>query len=339
MLTLKDIAKEAGVSVMTVSNVINGKKSKVSKETIERVQKIIKDMHYTPNLNARSLAKRESHLIAVFVTTYISSENVFKDPYVSDLFGEIESAIHEKGYYTIIQTVDEPQTALNLLQNWQADGAIFLSNQNLESMKFLNEYCQCPVVFIDSMNNEENDYLTVEIDDKKGGYIATKYLIENGHKKIGFAGFLDEKESVIKERFKGYVQAMEEAGLTKFVNHIQTATTYEEGLKWGKKAAKRKVDVTAVFAAADLFALGVVEGAKENGLNVPKNLSVVGFDNLSMCNYISPRLTTVSQDIAHKGRSAVELLLKAIKKEEISKKRIVCDVKLEEFQTVYSKKM
>jgi len=334
MLTLKDIAKEAGVSVMTVSNVINGKNSKVSRETIERVQKIIKEMHYTPNLNARSLAKHESKLIAVFVSTFISSKNVFKDPYVSDLFGEVESCIHEKGYYTIIQSVEEPQNAINLLQNWQADGAIFLSNQSQENMKFLSDYCQCPLVFIDSANNEKCDFLTVEIDDKKGGYLATKYLIENGHKKIGFAGFLDEKESVIKERYKGYVQAMEEAGYSKFVNHIQVATSYEEGIKLGKKIAKKKIDVTGIFATADLFALGLIEGAKANGMNIPKNLSVVGFDNLSLCQYVSPRLTTVSQDIAHKGRVAVELLLKAIKKEDISSRRIVCDVKLEEYQTV-----
>lgn len=334
MLTLKDIAREAGVSVMTVSNVINGKNSKVSKETIDRVQKIIKDLHYTPNLNARSLAKRESRLIAVFVSTYVSAENVFKDPYVSDLFGEIESAIRENDYYTIIQSVDEPQTAINLLQNWQADGAIFLSNQSAENMKFLAEFCQCPVVFIDSTNNESCDYLTVEIDDKKGGYVATKYLIESGHKKIGFAGFLDEKDSVIKERFKGYVQAMEEAGLQKFVNHIQTATGYDNGLEWGKSLAKKKLDVTAVFATADLFALGLVEGAKQNGLTVPKNLSVVGFDNLSLCRYVSPRLTTISQDISHKGRASVDLLLKAIRKEEITDRRIICDVALEEYQTV-----
>ncbi|EID85619.1 Transcriptional regulator [Treponema sp. JC4] len=334
MLTLKDIAKEAGVSVMTVSNVINGKKSKVSKQTIERVQKIIRDLHYTPNLNARSLAKHESRLIAVFVSSYVSQENLFKDPYVSDLFGEIEAAIHESGYYTIIQTVEEPQHAINLLQNWQADGAIFLSNQSADNMKFYSEYCQCPLVFIDSTNNKKNDYLTIEIDDRKGGYIATKYLIENGHKKIAFAGFLDEKESVIKERYKGYVKAMEEAGYKKFINQLQTATTYEEGIKRGIEIASRKIDATAVFATADLFALGLIEGAKQKGLAVPKNLSVVGFDNLSLCNYVSPRLTTVSQDISHKGRSAVELLLKAIKKEEIENRRVICDVELEICQTV-----
>ena len=78
----------------------------------------------------------------------------------------------------------------------------------------------------------------------------------------------------------------------------------------------------------------MIEGAKQNGMNIPKNLSVVGFDNLSLCQFVSPRLTTVSQDIAHKGRAAVELLLKAIKKEEITSRRIICDVKLEEHQTV-----
>lgn len=334
MLTLKDIAKEAGVSVMTVSNVINGKKSKVSKETIEKVQKIIKAMNYTPNLNARSLAKKESRLIAVFVSTFISSENVFKDPYLSELFGVIEGLIRTSGYFAIIQTVEDLQTAYNLLQNWQTDGAIFISPQPAENMEFLTQNCNCPIVFIDSSNSESNDYMTIEINDFKGGYIATKYLIDNGHKKIAFAGYLDEKDSVMKERYNGYKKAMEDFGLGKFITHIQTSTRYEDGLSVAVDVTKKKYDVTAVFSSADLFAFGLVEGLTRNGWKVPKDLSVVGFDNLSLCEFVNPKLTTVSQNIPRKGTAAVEQLLKLIHKEEIAERKIICDVELEVRETV-----
>lgn len=335
MVTIKEIAKEAGVSIMTVSNVINGNYSKVSQKTIDEVQKIIKKYNYAPNLNARSLAKRSSKIIAVFVNTYFKNENVFKDPYLSELFGEVESFIRTHGYYALIQAVTDIENASILLQNWNADGAIFLSPQKESDIKQLLERNICPIVFIDSSYREQNHSLTVSINDYKGGYIATKYLIENGHSKIGFAGYYEKDNTVVSQRYEGYRDAMKEYGISVPDSYlIHTLTTYEAGISIGADLARHRNDMTAIFATADLLALGIMEGARQNGCIVPNDLSLIGFDGLELCSKISPKLTTVSQDVHNKAKTSVDLLIDAIQKKDISHCNIVCDVELEVRETV-----
>lgn len=335
MATLKEIAKEAGVSIMTVSNVINGNHSKVSAETIHSIQKIIKKHNYSPNLNARSLAKKSSRIIAVFVNTYTPNENVFKDPYLSELFGEIECFIRSHEYYPIIQSVTDIKHAFTLLQNWNADGAVFLSPQREEDMQQLIECSSCPIVFIDSYNKNRPDALIVGIDDYKGGYIAAKYLIANGHKKIGFAGSYSENNSIVSHRYHGFMDALQECGIPPENSClINTFTNYEYGMTLGRELANHAYDVTAVFAAADMLALGIVEGARLNGYMVPNDLSVIGFDNLTLCSLVTPKLTTVSQNVYHKAKASIDLLTSAIEGKEITETKITCDVQLEIRQTV-----
>lgn len=334
MVTLKEIAEKAGVSMMTVSNVVNGKTSKVSRETLEKIRLLIEEYNYVPNLNARSLVKKSSHTIVVFASTYVSHENVFKDPYLAEFFGEIESFIRVNGYYVLIQTVDTIQSAPTLLKNWNADGAIFMSPVPTETISWLKKQCPCPIVFIDSYDTDPGT-LTVGMDEFKGGYIATKYLLSLGHRRIGIAGFYDESAKIVQERYEGYLAALREFGLgEKDAVILHTVTTYEAGMYFGGTLANHEFDVTAVFATADLLALGIMDGARRNGCAVPRDLSLVGFDNLSLCEIVTPKLTSVSQDLRNKARCAAELLFKAINGAEIESHSIVCDVQLEIRQSV-----
>jgi len=334
MANLKDIAKEAGVSVMTVSNVINCHHAKVSSQTIELIQNLVKKYNYVPNLSARSLSKRSSKIIAVFANTYYPDENIFKDPYLSELFGELESRIRKAGYYAIIRTVQNVDNVSTLLGNWNVDGAIFLSQQSEESMNQIITNSQCPIVFIDSFHNTNSDALIVGVNDYKGGYIAAKHLISNGHRKIAFAGCYSETNPIIFHRYNGYRDALKEANIPyedSFL--INTFTRYEDGLNIGRAIANKRFDITAVFAAADLLALGIIEGARLNGCLVPNDLSVIGFDNLDLCSFVTPKLTTISQDVHKKGEYTVGLLLDAIN-ETIAQHEIILDVQLEVRQTV-----
>jgi DNA-binding LacI/PurR family transcriptional regulator len=335
MANLKDIAKEAGVSVMTVSNVINGHYDKVSAQTVELIQKLIHKYNYVPNLNARSLSKRSSRMIAVFANTYQPGDNIFKDPYLSELFGELESMIRKAGYYAIIRTVENVVNASTLLQNWNVDGAIFMSQQSEESMSQIIENSLCPIVFIDSFHKANPNALTVCVNDYKGGYIATKYLISNGHKRIAFAGCYSESNPIVSRRYDGYRDALKEAGIPyedSFL--INTFTRYEDGLNIGRDIANKQIDITAVFAAADLLALGIIEGARLNGCMVPKDLSVIGFDNLDLCSFVTPKLTTISQDVHKKAEQAVNLLLDAIHEKPQLEHTVTLDVQLVVRQTV-----
>lgn len=335
MVTLQQIADEAGVSRMTVSNVINGRFDKVSEQKLEIIQGIIEKYHYVPNLSARALAKHQSKMIAILINTFVLDYNVFKDPYISNLFGEIETAIRAAGYYTIVQTVDNIKDASTLLRNWNVDGAVFLTSQTEQNMSFLERQKICPMVFVDSYPKERSDYLSVNIDDYKGGYIATKYLLSNGHRKIAFAGCYEKENDVILLRYQGYLDALKEFGLSESdAVLINTFTTYEHGLLIGRDIANHKYDITAVFATSDHLALGIINGCTRNGFVVPNDLSVIGFDDLDLCTISTPELTTISQNVHDKAKASVQLLLDAIENMEMANRNIICDVELAIRQTV-----
>lgn len=335
MITLQQIADEAGVSKMTVSNVINGKFDKVSDQKIELIQGIIEKNHYVPNLSARSLVKHRSKMIAILVNAFVLDYNVFKDPYISRLFGEIETAIRATGYYTVVQTVDNIKDAITLLRNWNVDGAVFLTPQQDEDMDFLYKQSICPMVFLDSYYKTACNFLSVNIDDYKGGYVATKHLLLNGHRKIAFASYFGEESSVIAARYQGYSDALTEFGIPKEeFCMIDTFTRYEDGLSIGRDIANHKYDITAVFATSDHLALGIIKGCMLNGIVVPNDLSVIGFDDLDLCTLSTPELTTIAQDIHDKAGIAVQLLLSSIEEKTLPSFRVTCDVELKMRQTV-----
>ncbi len=336
MATLKDIADAAGVSMMTVSNVINGNDKKVSEKKKQLILNLIEKYHYVPNLSARSLTSKSSKIIGVILSSKNPHENFFTNPYTSELFGEIETLVREKGYFIIVSTTQSINSVSTLLKNWNVDGAIFLTYQDHKSMKKVLEHNKCPIVFIDS-HDQSTSALTIGIDEFKGGYIATKHLIQKGHKKIAFTGSYRDGSIIIDQRHQGYLAALKEAGLPYSEELlIDTFTRYEDGIIIGKDIANKKHDITAVFATADILAIGIMEGARLGGYHVPEDLSIVGFDNLQLCSYVTPKLTTISQNVHHKASAAVNLLLEAINDESLRGKTVTLDVQLEVRQSVYN---
>lgn len=329
MATLKDIAAEAGVSVMTVSNVINGNSKKVSETTAQLINDLVKKYNYVPNLSARSLTSKSSKLIAIILSNADPLCNYFTNPYLSELFGEIETLIRKNGYFTIIRSVQDIDNVSDILKNWNVDGAIFLTHQEESSIQHIIDSAPCPIVFVDSYANPDDNALVVGVNDFKGGYIATKYLTQCGHRKIAFAGPYSENNEIIARRFEGYKKALLDAGIQyDDRNLIITNTSYEDGLILGRKIANRDYDITAVFTTADILAIGLIEGAKCNGCIVPNDLSLVGFDGLQIGELITPKLTTISQNVQNKADSCVTLLLKAMKGKKISSNTIDLDVEL-----------
>lgn len=331
MVTIKDIAVEAGVSEMTVSNVINGKHKKVSANTIQKVNDLIKKYNYVPNLSARSLTSKSSKLIAIILSSNDSLDNYFTNPYLSELFGEIETLIRKNGYFTIIRSVaaKDMNNVSDILKNWNIDGTIFLTHQEETIINHILNTSPCPTIFIDSYANPDSKALTVGINDFKGGYIATKYLIQNGHRRIAFTGPYSESNKIIAQRFNGYLAALEEAKIPYTDDMlIKTDTFYESGLNLGRQIANHEFDFTAVFATADILAIGLINGAKNNGCIVPNDLSLVGFDGLQISELITPKLTTISQNVKHKAEASVRLLLDAIEQKEIENSNITLDVEL-----------
>lgn len=310
-MTLKDIAEMAGVSVASVSNVINGNFHKVSDETRRKIEKIIEDTNYKPNIMARSLAKQESRIISL-VIPYIGPGETFQtNPYYSYLIAEIERYLRSRDYYLMIRCVGLCKDILPVLSSWKVDGAIF-TGASREEIKEIRERLGCPMVFLDTYCDEKG-VVNVGIHDYRGGYLAARHLLRLGHRSIAFVAPPFGSEGVIYERFRGFNDACVEYGVTIEKEDIFEANTDEfTSAAAGQDIAFSKKKYTAVAAMSDVTACGIIEGLHQCGLNVPDDFSVIGFDNLPMSAYYLPKLSTVAQDISQKAAIAAEHLLKMI---------------------------
>jgi len=311
-VTVKDIAKATGVSPAAVSYVLNGKEHKVSQETVSKVKAAIKELNYIPNLTARSLVKNKSQLVGVIIPqTEETSQLLLTNPFYSEIVGGIESKLRQAGYHMLLSGVDKGKSYLDTSVQRNLDGAIIMGIYQEQFYEELKQ-AQIPIVLIDSYISD-NYFYRVGIDDEYGGYLATKYLIEHGHRDIALVTGSIKRDGVNEKRFLGYKRALSERGIFYNPDYVfDGLVSYEYGYKAGKDIARNYKKVTAVFASADLMALGVIKGLTESGLKIPEDISVIGFDNISALQFTLPPLTTVGQDITAKGVKAAELLINLI---------------------------
>jgi LacI family transcriptional regulator len=333
MVTLKDIAKEANVSVTTVSNVIHGNYKRVAPETVEKIKMIIERDNYVPNMTARSLVNKLSKIIGVI--NHVVPEktgNFISDPFHSVVIEGIEKKLREKGYYMMIRTVYSEEDLFSLLRNWNIDGLIIIGLFQDDFFEKLTK-ANIPFVLIDSYIDNKK-VLNIGLDDCRGGYLATKYLIDKGHRNIVFASPIIKKNGVVEERLIGYKMALKEAGIPfEDKNVYQQEITITEGIELGHKLSRR-TDITAVFATADILAAGIISGLMEEGKSVPEDVSIVGFDDLYISSLTAPRLTTIHQDPQEKGKVAVETLVSVIEGSSIENNNIVLPVSIVERNSV-----
>lgn len=334
-MNLKTIAKMAGVSTVTVSNVINGKHNKASKETIQRVQKIIEETGYRPSATARSLIMKRSRIIAVVIPNLRGDEAFSASPYNTQILGCLERCIRSRGYYMMLRCVMRSFEVLSDLAAWNIDGA-FLLGVAAEDARKLQKMMGIPAVFIDTYTTEDDSLAAVSIEDRKGGYLAAKYLLDKGHRRIAFVSPPTSYPGVMQERYRGFCGAYREMGLTPPPGHlVETRSVfYEQGLAAGKRMASLPLRHTAAVTAADMLAFGLMEGLRLGGCRVPEDVSVVGFDDLPACQYTYPRLTSISQHLEEKARCASECLFTMLRDNTAAACRRKVDVELVERQSV-----
>jgi LacI family transcriptional regulator len=332
MTTLKDIAKEAGVTVMTVSNVINGKYDKVSKSTVETVTEIARRLDYVPSATARSLVAKSSRLVGVLLPA-TKDEGIFLSTHNVAVIGVIERLLREKGYYLLLRGVSADEGVSGTLRSWNLDGAIFIGFLDSEIQQMRASF-DTPLVVLESYA-AHGDFMNVRLDDRRGGYLATCHLIQNGHRRIAFVGTQKSERGVDRERYEGYLEALKEADIhDEPVALLSPAVTYAHGVEAGMKLCTEHPEITAVFATADQFAVGIIDGVRSLGRTVPDDLSVVGFDNLEIAATSRPPLTTVTQDVNRKAATAVDLLLQSLQSKEDQPGETILDVELLERESV-----
>jgi LacI family transcriptional regulator len=337
MTTLKDIAQEAGVSVMTVSNVVNGNSSKVSPKTAERIQKIIKRLNYVPNFSARSLVNSNSHIISVIIRGE-KDQNPLKNPHNAALVGTIIHKIQQQGYYAMINIMKSVSDISQSLRTWNAEGAIFLGmfDDEIEEMCTASDI---PMVFIDSYS-KVRQLSNVGIDDYKGGRLAAKHLIKHGHKTLAFIGPPSSHTGVIQQRYSGFYDELTECRLTlnpqyRFV--LESDVDYEEIKRLGIQIAKYKGEITGAFITSDQIASFLINVLRQNGLCIPEDLSLIGFDNLEICCQLTPQLTTIAQDLRKKAELTVDILFRRLRAPDSPFESRILDVSLVERNSVQSR--
>ena len=331
--TLKDVAERAGVSVATVSYVLNGKSS-ISEQTRERVLGAVREMDYVPDLSARSLSMRDSKLIGVVIPqTEPGDRLMLQNSFYGEVLSSIECEARRQGYHILISATDANESYLTLAKQRNLDGIIIIGMYPDEFYQQMKK-TQIPIVLIDSYC-EDHYYHSVRIDDAYGSYLATNYLLRHGHRDIAlFVGQLKEN-GVMKKRLVGYKQALDEFGIGFREEYVfEGQTDYESGIVLAERMVKAKLPTTGIVAAADILAIGAIKGLNRMGLNVPKDYSIIGFDDLEIANYITPGLTGIKQQISLKGKRAVELLLNHIADPTLSKQEEILPLSLVERDSV-----
>lgn len=333
MATIKDIAKEAGVSYTTVSNVIHGRTDHVSPQTIETINQIIDRSGYVPNMSARSLVNNSSKVVGFINHLVPGTDGGFvADPFHSAFIGSMEEVLRENGYYLMLRTVKDSDDLLKFLYNWNLDGLFFTGLFQDSFFKTLTEI-NVPIVLIDSYIKHKN-IQNVGLEDYRGGYMATKYLLEKGHREIVFASPHIQPGGVVETRLNGYRKALSEYNLPFRPDYVyEQEFAVSSGISLGHKLAERK-GITAIFATADILAAGIMAGLHECGKRIPEDISVVGFDDINICRLTSPTLTTIHQDPAEKGRVAVDFMMKRLQNKPISKNEVILPVRLVERESV-----
>jgi LacI family transcriptional regulator len=334
LITLKDIAKEAGVSVMTVSNVVNENLNKVSKENVKRIRSIIKKRGYIPDFSARSLVRGTSQIIAIMLRS-VHGENSLVSPHNAALIGAIIKKVQSLGYYAMVNMVETQEDISNSLHNWNVDGAVFLGMFDNEIKQIHNEN-KAPMVFIDSYC-DVRQISNVGIDDYKGGALAAQHLINKGHIKIGFVSPSTQHNGVIYQRMQGFTNSLLENGieLTSERHFLLESDVDEDSiLELARCIINSKQEITALFAASDQIAAYIVQGLRMHGRRVPEDVSVVGFDDMMLSTQITPRLTTIGQNLELKGHIAVDILFRLMKESEMAAESRILDVTLVERESV-----
>ncbi len=331
--TLKDIANYTGVSCTTVSNVIHGRSGRVSAETIAKIEAAIEELNYVPNMSARTLVSQSSKVIAFINHADIQPDsNFMDDPFQSSFVGIIEAVLRKHGYYLMLRTVATGEELKIFLRNWNVDGLFVTGvfrNEFFDTLTSLS----LPVVLIDSYVHHPN-FCNVGLEDFAGSKLATSYLTGRGHRKIALVSPAIQEGGVLQERLFGYKAALADSGIP---YDKQLVIEYEMDLDSMITLSYEiaKIDgLTAVVTTADIMAAGLITGFRQQGVRVPEDISVIGFDDLNISRMVTPPLTTIHQDMPLKVHKAVEFMIQKLEGKPLSETEVILPVQLVERDSV-----
>ena len=307
-VTIRDVAGELGVSYTTVSRAISGSAG-VGEETRQKILETCERMGYTTNYMARALAGKKTRLLGLLLGT-------INNPYMSLIAAIVEKQARSKGYHLLLSNsmnnLEQEMECFTLLIGRQVDGIILVPALSTSFSKLEKYISQIPTLFLgDNLRDSRVSY--VAVDNYQGAHIGCSHLISLGHRNILYLG-RRPGSTTHKLRGEGYRDACQEADITpQFMdNTVSPSSSIEDGYRLGLSLFSKPFKYTAIFAAADSIALGVMRAADESRVTIPGDISLLGFDNISYSNLPRINLTTVSQPIETMAKTAVDLLIEKI---------------------------
>lgn len=313
---IRDVAREAGVSITTVSRALNGY-TDVSEETRDKIKSIAERLNYAPNINARSLGGKAQVTIALLVSGLKHTDES------GIVFGILSGAYHatiKNNYDFILLTTNQgKQKEMNYLQLCRERNINGVAIQGIRTddpyyEELIKSEIPCVVIDLDLKGKNVS---SVSIDNVDASYTAVKNIIEKGHRNIGMINGTDTAE-VSRDRFTGYAKALIEKSISINLEYVKNGK-YDENIayKEGKNLISENPEITAIFCASDVMAIGLIRAINDMGKVVPDDISVVGFDDIPVSKYINGGLSTVKQDPFVTGQIAINMLCDMINNKHI----------------------
>jgi LacI family transcriptional regulator len=323
--TIYDVAEQAGVSIQTVSRVLNSRPD-VSVETRQRIQDIIDQMGYQPFSNARGLASKRTYTLGLVAAD-------FSDFWFSQVVTGAEKVAHEHGYFFMLGSSscnpeDEPKF-IRLLTERHVDGILFIRASCADESEHLNRLKESGIPVVTTGNYlPESGLAMVDVDNIGGGRKATEYLLGLGHTRIAMLTGPSDWRSAC-DRTEGYLQALQTIGVPANPDLIKEGTWLHKSGYLGMKALlEHKIPFTAVFAQNDRIARGAISALHETGRRIPEDVSIIGYDDIPEAEFSDPPLTTIRQPMEEIGRAATRLLVQIIEDQEATPNQILFDTEL-----------
>ena len=307
-VTIKEIANAAGVSIATVSKVVNGKDHNITSATRQRVLETINELNYVPNRIASSMITKNTYTIGLVIPD-------ITNPFFPEVARGVEDYANQAGYHVVLCNSDnnlkKESTYIYMLQEKMVDGIIITSSTSSVREESARNYMKIGIPII-TVDRDMKDFKTqgkILVDNTKGAFEAVSYMIEKGYKKIlHLSGSMNSTPSI--QRFEGYKNALKYHNID-FNPDLYLEGTYD--VEWGyegiKKIMDKKIDFDSVFCGNDLIAIGAMKAIKELGLRIPEDIGIMGFDNIYIASVVTPSLSTVNQPNYKMGYKAAELLI------------------------------
>ncbi|WP_163195323.1 LacI family DNA-binding transcriptional regulator [Clostridium thermarum] len=317
-VSIKDVAKEAGVSIATVSRVLNDV-DVVNEDTKKKVQDAIKKLGYRPNIVARSLKTQRTRTVGILIPD-ISSQ------FYPEIVRGTEDVANIYDYNIILcnsdSDLEKEKEYLRVLKEKMVDGVLYMSSSlEPEIVELIKELDLKTVLVVTS--DKDKTFPSVSIDNREAAYDATMFLLNKGNKKVAYIGVHKDEVNAAAVRYFGYEDALKEKGMEVDENFVYFGEQKAHEGYEGVNKILEKGTFDALFCASDEIAMGAINSLRDKGIRVPEDVDVIGFDNIYSSSIFYPKLTTVAQPMYDMGSVGMRMLIKTINKKELEEKNYI----------------